>query len=146
MTLDMQCSSRNIFVTGFSAHTKERHRWHTGVLEASPPNGCTLHFLLEMSICKMPSNNATLSQECKEACTVEQGVQGGMYRIHEQQMSTLNKNALSKSRVLESRRNDLLGRNSLLDTSFILDLSCGKAGSPMGFNLEQIKKKQLEPL
>lgn len=63
-------------------------------------------------------------------------MQGHVKRIHEWQMKTLNRNALSRNHVLTSRRNDLFGRNLPLDISFTLDLSCGEAGSPVGFNLK----------
>lgn len=64
------------------------------------------------------------------------GVQGHVEKIHECQMKTLNRNALSRNHVLASRRNALFGRNLPLDISFVLDLLFGEADSPVEFHLK----------
>ena len=92
-----------------------------------------MNFLLEVSSQKMPASNLASSQRCED---MWKAFMNGKWR------KAQDKHAWSRSHVSAIRRNILSGRNSPLDISFILNLSCGEADSSVGFNLELKKKKK----
>lgn len=95
-----------------------------------------MNFLLEVSSQKMPASNLASSQRCED---MWKAFMNGKWR------KAQDKHAWSRSHVSAIRRNILSGRNSPLDISFILNLSCGEADSSVGFNLELKKKKKRQP-